>query len=53
MAGDAGEAAARRWLESTGLQFIAATVRERGGVSELIMRDGQAAVFVEVRSGRS
>lgn len=30
-AGDAWEAAARLWLESKGLRFIAANVRERGG----------------------
>lgn len=30
-AGDVWEAAARRWLESEGLRFVAANVRERGG----------------------
>lgn len=40
-AGDAWEAAARRWLESKGLRFIAANVRERGGEIDLIMRDGK------------
>ncbi len=29
--GDAWELQARRWLESKGLRFIAANVRERGG----------------------
>ena len=29
--GDAWEAKARRWLESKGLHFLAANVRERGG----------------------
>ncbi|PLM01440.1 YraN family protein, partial [Klebsiella michiganensis] len=29
--GDAWEIQARRWLESQGLRFIAANVRERGG----------------------
>lgn len=46
-AGDAWEAAARRWLESKGLRFIAANVRERGGEIDLIMRDGKTTVFVE------
>lgn len=40
-AGDAWEAAARRWLESKGLRFIAANVRERGGEIDLIMCDGK------------
>ncbi|EHC45339.1 hypothetical protein LTSEGIV_4421 [Salmonella enterica subsp. enterica serovar Give str. S5-487] len=52
-AGDAWEAAARRWLESKGLRFIAANVRERGGEIDLIMRDGKTTVFVEVRYRRS
>ncbi|WP_348250355.1 YraN family protein, partial [Salmonella enterica] len=47
-AGAAWEAAARRWLESKRLRFIAANVRERGGEIDLIMRDGKTAVFVEV-----
>lgn len=52
-AGDAWEAAARRWLESKGLRFIAANVRVRGGEIDLIMRDGKTTVFVEVRYRRS
>lgn len=32
-AGDAWEAAARRWLESKGLRFIAANVREAAAKS--------------------
>ena len=51
--GDVWEAAARRWLESKGLRFIAANVRERGGEIDLIMRDGKTTVFVEVRYRRS
>lgn len=52
-AGDVWEAAARRWLESKGLRFVAANVRERGGEIDLIMRDGKTTVFVEVRYRRS
>ncbi|EFE05777.1 YraN family protein [Citrobacter youngae] len=52
-AGDAWEAAARDWLESKGLHFIAANVRERGGEIDLIMREGNTTVFVEVRYRRS
>lgn len=51
--GDAWEATARRWLESKGLRFIAANVRERGGEIDLIMREGHTTVFVEVRYRRS
>ncbi len=43
------EAAARRWLESKGLQFIAANVRERGGEIDLIMRDGKRRFLLSYR----
>lgn len=51
--GDAWEATARRWLERKGLHFIAANVHERGGEIDLIMREGNTTVFVEVRYRRS
>ena len=51
--GDAWETEARRWLESQGLRFIAANVRERGGEIDLIMRDSSITVFIEVRYRRS
>ncbi|PXW47697.1 putative endonuclease [Klebsiella oxytoca] len=51
--GDAWEIQARRWLESQGLRFIAANVHERGGEIDLIMRDANVTVFVEVRYRRS
>ncbi|AHY10509.1 MULTISPECIES: YraN family protein [Citrobacter] len=51
--GDAWEAVARDWLHSKGLHFIAANVRERGGEIDLIMREGNTTVFVEVRYRRS
>ena len=47
--GDAWEAQARRWLEGKGLRFIAANVHGRGGEIDLIMKDGQVIVFIEVR----
>ena len=47
--GDAWEMQARRFLQSKGLRFIAASVRERGGEIDLIMRHGSTTVFVEVR----
>ncbi|EMA4504184.1 YraN family protein [Enterobacter hormaechei] len=51
--GDALELKARRWLEGKGLRFVAANVRGRGGEIDLIMKDGQTIVFVEVRYRQS
>ncbi|ELV3388722.1 YraN family protein [Enterobacter hormaechei] len=51
--GDAWELKARRWLEGKGLRFVAANVRGRGGEIDLIMKDGQTIVFVEVRFRQS
>jgi len=51
--GDAWESTARDWLQSKGLHFIAANVRERSGEIDLIMREGNTTVFVEVRYRRS
>ena len=51
--GDAWELKARRWLEGKGLRFVAANVRGRGGGIDLIMKDGQTIVFVEVRFRQS
>ena len=51
--GDAWEVKARRWLEGKGLRFTAANVRGRGGEIDLIMKDGQTTVFVEVRFRQS
>ncbi|MBS7457753.1 YraN family protein [Coralloluteibacterium stylophorae] len=47
--GAAWEACARRHLERAGLRTLAANVRFRGGEIDLVMRDGAALVFVEVR----
>jgi len=43
------EQVARRHLESRGLRFVAANVRCRRGELDLVMRDGDTLVFVEVR----
>ncbi|EHN8739179.1 YraN family protein [Enterobacter hormaechei] len=51
--GDAWELKARRWLEGKGLRFVSANVRGRGGEIDLIMKDGQTIVFVEVRYRQS
>ncbi|PWC13038.1 YraN family protein [Brenneria corticis] len=47
------ERQARRYLEGAGLTFAAANVTLRGGELDLIMRDGQTWVFVEVRYRRN
>ena len=50
--GAARERQARHLLQASGLRFIAANVRYRTGEIDLIMRDGQVWVFVEVRYRR-
>lgn len=47
------ERQARRLLENAGLRFVAANVRYKLGEIDLIMRDRQVWVFVEVRYRRS
>ncbi|MFI8418631.1 YraN family protein [Serratia sp. NPDC078593] len=47
------ELQARHYLERAGLIFVAANVAVRGGELDLIMRDDQIWVFVEVRYRRS
>lgn len=47
------ERQARRLLENAGLTFVAANVRYRAGEIDLIMRDRQTWVFVEVRYRRN
>lgn len=48
--GDAGEALARRRLEALGYAFIDANWRCPHGELDLVMRDGDILVFVEVRT---
>lgn len=47
--GQAMESLARQYLEQQGLAFIAANVRNAGGEIDLIMREQNCLVFVEVR----
>ena len=47
--GDAVETAACNFLQQQGLQPLARNARARGGELDLVMRDGNAVVFVEVR----
>lgn len=47
--GSAAEQQAQRHLEAKGLRTVAKNVRSRFGEVDLIMRDGETLVFVEVR----
>lgn len=51
--GRQAEAAARAHLLRAGLREIAANANYRGGELDLVMRDGNCLVFVEVRYRRS
>jgi len=47
--GDAGEERAARFLEAQGMAIVARNYRTRLGEIDLIARDGDVLVFVEVR----
>ena len=47
--GQEAEVRARALLEEAGLVFVASNVRYRVGELDLVMRDGQTLVFIEVR----
>lgn len=51
-AGAEHEDFARRWLEARGLRTLATNYTCRGGEIDLVMRDGDVVVFVEVRYRR-
>jgi putative endonuclease len=51
--GDSWELAARKHLEAAGLRLLAANQNYRVGEIDLVMRDGEVVVFVEVRYRRS
>ncbi len=48
--GQAGEAAAARFLERRGLVILARNLRSRLGELDLLARDGATLVFVEVKA---
>ena len=50
IAGHGAESRARDLLEQSGLRFVAANVRYKVGELDLVMNDGGALVFVEVRA---
>jgi putative endonuclease len=47
--GEAIERLAAAWLAERGLVLVAANQHARGGELDLVMRDGETLVFVEVR----
>jgi putative endonuclease len=50
--GVAGEDAACRFLESIGFSILARNVRFRGGEIDVVAREGETTVFVEVKERR-
>jgi len=48
-----GEETVRRWLERRGFVFVERNFRTRYGEIDLIMRDGDVLVFIEVKTRRS
>ena len=50
MRGADAEQAALDWLLARGLSLVRRNFRARGGEIDLIMRDGDSVVFVEVRA---
>ena len=51
--GRLGEQAARTFLEEAGLRFLAANVRCGGSELDLVFRDGDCLVFIEVKARSS
>jgi len=51
--GELGESAARRYLQRQGLLFLAANFRSRRGEIDLVFRDQDCLVFVEVKTRSS
>lgn len=47
--GKKGEELARAFLEEQGLSFVTANFRRRFGEIDLVMRDGEFLIFVEVK----
>jgi len=51
--GELGERAAKQWLQRAGLKFLAANFHSAHGEIDLIFRDGEGLVFVEVKTRSS
>jgi putative endonuclease len=51
--GELGERAARKYLQQLGLKFLTANFRSARGEIDLVFRDGDCLVFVEVKTRSS
>lgn len=51
--GALGEQAAKKFLKKAGLKFLAANFRTERGEIDLVMRDGDCLVFIEVKARSS
>ena len=51
--GSLGEAAAKKYLQKLGLKFLTANYRSRRGEMDLIFRDDDCLVFIEVKTRSS
>ena len=51
--GALGEKAARRHLKQAGLKYLTANFRDRHGEIDLVFRDGEELIFVEVKTRSS
>jgi putative endonuclease len=51
--GELGERAAKKFLQKAGLKFLAANFRSARGEIDLVFRDGDCLVFVEVKTRSS
>lgn len=51
--GDWGEAEAEKYFVNLGLEFVQKNYHTRGGEIDLILRDGEEIVFVEVKTRTS
>ena len=51
--GALGERTAKKFLQRQGLKFLAANFRSRHGEMDLVFRDGDCLVFVEVKTRSS
>ncbi len=51
--GELGERAAKKFLQQAGLKFLTANFRSARGEIDLIFRDGDCLVFVEVKTRSS
>ncbi|MEI9962891.1 MAG: YraN family protein [Limisphaerales bacterium] len=51
--GELGERAAKKFLQKSGLKFLAANFRSERGEIDLVFRDGDCLAFVEVKARSS